>query len=144
MLSLDPVKLLLIGVVALVVLGPDKLPSAARKVSTLLADLQKMRASLQAEVHQGLEAMPFADELRSARETVTGVTQSVDPRQALYRAVGLSSTTAVPDPGAEPLHEGVMIPGSIDLAPVVRSRTDATTADRARSVDTIAVDPGQN
>ena len=74
MFSLDPAKLMLIAVVALVVLGPDKLPAAARKISSLLKDLQKMRASLETEAKKFTGDLPFGDELRSARETIGKVT----------------------------------------------------------------------
>ncbi len=94
MFSLDPAKLLLIAVVALVVLGPDKLPAAARKISSLLKDLQKMRASLETEARKFTGDLPFSDELRSARDAIGTVTAVTDPRQALYRAAGLSSCTA--------------------------------------------------
>src|ERR1700733_7318846 len=91
MFSLDPAKLMLIAVVALVVLGPDKLPAAARKISSLMKDLQKMRASLETEARKFTGDLPFGDELRSARDTIGKVTAVTDPRQALYRAAGLSS-----------------------------------------------------
>ena len=115
MFSLDPAKLLLIAVVALVVLGPDKLPAAARKISSLMKDLQKMRASLETEARKFTGDLPFGDELRSARDTISKVTAVTDPRQALYRAAGLSS-----DGGTErgPPGQGSdagIVPGSIDV-----------------------------
>jgi hypothetical protein len=114
--SLDPAKLLLIAVVALVVLGPDKLPAAARKISSLLKDLQKMRASLEAEAKKFTGDLPFGDGLRSARETVGKVTAVTDPRQALYRAAGLSGVTAKEsEPPEQGTDEGI-IPGSIDIS----------------------------
>jgi sec-independent protein translocase protein TatB len=114
--SLDPAKLLLIAVVALVVLGPDKLPAAARKISSLLKDLQKMRASLETEAKKLAGDLPFGDEVRSAREAIGKVTAATDPRQALYRAAGLSGANG---PEREPSGPGAdvgTIPGSIDLS----------------------------
>lgn len=116
MFSLDPAKLLLIAIVALVVLGPDKLPAAARKISSLLKDLQKMRATLETQAQKFTEDLPFGDELRRARETVRTVTAVTDPRQALYRAAGLSSAT---ETEREPSDQGTdagIVPGSIDVS----------------------------
>jgi sec-independent protein translocase protein TatB len=121
---LDPAKLLLIGVVALVVLGPEKLPAAAQRVSSLMKDLQRVRASLQGEVHKAVEELPFGPELRSAREAIGQVTQAVDPRQALYRAAGLAGVPGTPggEAGASAggeREEGTdprTVPGSTDLS----------------------------
>jgi Sec-independent protein translocase protein TatA len=122
MFSLDPAKLLLIAVVALVVLGPDKLPAAAHKVSSLLRDLQRMRASLETEIRKTTGDLPFTEEFRSAREAIGQIAHATDPRQALYRAAGLSNMT-----GDDP--EGVDV------------GTNPQVVSRATFVDT---DPSQN
>jgi sec-independent protein translocase protein TatB len=114
--SLDPAKLLLIAVVALVVLGPDKLPSAARKISSLLKDLQKMRASLETEAKKFTGDLPFGAELRSARETIGKVTAVTDPRQALYRAAGLSSASGAEQEQSDPGTDVATVRGSIDVS----------------------------
>lgn len=110
MLSLDPIKLLIIGVVALVVLGPDKLPTAARKISSLLGDLQKLRTSLQSEVHAAVGDLPLVDQLTGARQTLNRVKETADPRQALYRSIGLGNTAS----GSTT--EQSAVPGAIDLS----------------------------
>jgi Sec-independent protein translocase protein TatA len=116
MLSLDPAKLLLIAVVALVVLGPDKLPAAARKISSLLKDLQKMRASLETEAKKFTGDLPFGDEMRSARETIGKMTAVTDPRQALYRAAGLSTASGAEHEQSDPDADVGIVPGSIDVS----------------------------
>jgi Sec-independent protein translocase protein TatA len=114
--SLDPAKLLLIAVVALVVLGPDKIPAAARKISSLLKDLQKMRASLETEARKFTGDLPLGAELRSARETIGKVTAVTDPRQALYRAAGLSSTGGAEREQSDQGTDAGIVPGSIDVS----------------------------
>lgn len=116
MFSLDPAKLLLIAVVALVVLGPDKLPAAARKISALLKDLQRMRASLETEAKKFTGDLPFGDQLRTARETFGKVSAVTDPRQALYRAAGLSGAGGAEHEQADRGTDAVMVPGSIDVS----------------------------
>ncbi|HEX3564365.1 MAG TPA: twin-arginine translocase TatA/TatE family subunit [Acidimicrobiales bacterium] len=116
MFSLDPAKLLLIAVVAIVVLGPDKLPAAARKISSLMKDLQKMRGSLETEAKKFTGDLPFGDELRSARETIGKVTAVPDPRQALYRAAGLSSSGGTEHEQSGQGSDAGIVPGSIDVS----------------------------
>jgi sec-independent protein translocase protein TatB len=58
MLSLSPVKLLIVLVVALIVLGPDKLPTLARQVGALWGDLRRWRSRLENEVRGVFPQMP--------------------------------------------------------------------------------------
>ena len=55
MFSLGPEKLLIIVGVALVVLGPDKLPEVARQAGKVLRDFQKVQQALQANVRDVVE-----------------------------------------------------------------------------------------
>ncbi len=102
--TLNPAKLLIIAVVALVVLGPDKLPAAARKISSLVRDLQRLRASLHEQVRETVGDHPLVTELTDARDGLTRVRAAVaDPRQVLYRSVQppvpQSVSPPVPTPG---------------------------------------------
>ncbi|TCP13598.1 sec-independent protein translocase protein TatB [Crenobacter luteus] len=49
-------ELLLIGVVALVVLGPERLPAVARTAGALLGRLQRFVASVKSDIHRETEA----------------------------------------------------------------------------------------
>jgi sec-independent protein translocase protein TatB len=51
-LNIDPAKILVVLLVALVVLGPDKLPKAARQAGRLTSDFRRFRDSLHAEVRE--------------------------------------------------------------------------------------------
>ncbi len=90
MTFLDPAKLLIVGVVAMLVLGPDKLPAFARKASALWADVAKFRASMQEQVHTHLGDIPFAEELRGAKDSFHQAAKSVDPRAMLFQSAGLN------------------------------------------------------
>jgi Sec-independent protein translocase protein TatA len=160
MFSLDPAKLLLIGVVALVVLGPDKLPAATRKISSLLHDLQRMRASLETEVRNTTCDLPFTGEVRKARDAVGQFSHVSDPRQALYRAAGLSSVTSADGEKANVSSDyPPAVPGSVDVSELASTRSvgDNPSSERAApsSVGGLAVgaahhgsllddDPSQN
>ena len=63
MFNLDPGKLLIIGVVAILVLGPDKLPAAARQVGATWTSFNEFRHRMESEVRQTIPDLPSTDEL---------------------------------------------------------------------------------
>lgn len=63
MFNLDPGKLLVIGVVAILVLGPDRLPAAARKVGATWTSFNEFRHRMESEVRQSIPDLPSSDEL---------------------------------------------------------------------------------
>ncbi len=64
----------LIGAVALIVIGPEKLPKVARTVGTLLGKAQRYVADVKAEVNRSMDM----DELKKMRETVEGAAREVE------------------------------------------------------------------
>jgi sec-independent protein translocase protein TatB len=76
-LDLGISKIALIGAVALIVIGPEKLPRVARTVGTLLGKAQRYVADVKAEVNRSMDL----DELKKMKETMEdaarGVEQSV-------------------------------------------------------------------
>ena len=68
MIDLGISKLALIGAVALVVIGPEKLPRVARTVGALLGKAQRYVSDVKAEVNRSMEL----DELRKAKEGFEG------------------------------------------------------------------------
>jgi sec-independent protein translocase protein TatB len=67
-------KLALIGVVALLVIGPEKLPKVARTVGALLGKAQRYVADVKAEVNRSMEL----DELKKMRESFEGAAREVE------------------------------------------------------------------
>ncbi|WP_144151500.1 Sec-independent protein translocase protein TatB [Paraburkholderia sp. BCC1885] len=66
MLDFDVSKLAVIGVVALVVLGPERLPRVARTAGTLLGRAQRYLSSVQSEVDLQIQM----DELRKLKSSI--------------------------------------------------------------------------
>ncbi len=71
-------KLALIGAVALVVIGPEKLPRVARTVGTLLGKAQRYVADVKAEVNRSIELeelkkmkTEFEDAAKNVEQTVS-------------------------------------------------------------------------
>lgn len=56
--SIGPAEILVVLVVALVVLGPNRLPDAARSVGKALAEVRRMTAGVQAEVRDAFAEAP--------------------------------------------------------------------------------------
>jgi len=67
-------KLAVIGVVALVVIGPERLPRVARTVGTLLGRAQRYLADIKAEVNREMQL----DELKSMRDHVRDAASSFE------------------------------------------------------------------
>jgi sec-independent protein translocase protein TatB len=52
--DLSPEKILVLAFIALIVLGPNRLPHAARSLGRIMGQLRAMSASLETEVHHAL------------------------------------------------------------------------------------------
>ncbi len=63
----------LIGAVALIVIGPEKLPRVARTVGTLLGKAQRYVSDVKAEVNRSMEL----DELKKMKHTVENAARDV-------------------------------------------------------------------
>lgn len=66
MLSLSPAKLLVILVIALIVLGPEKLPQVARQIGAAWHDLRQWRTRLESEVRGTFPNLPPTHEVAQA------------------------------------------------------------------------------
>ena len=73
MIDLGISKLALIGAVALIVIGPEKLPQVARTVGTLLGKAQRYVSDVKAEVSRSMEL----DELKKMKESVESAAKDV-------------------------------------------------------------------
>jgi sec-independent protein translocase protein TatB len=108
--NLDPGKLLIIGVVAILVLGPDRLPAAARRVGATWTSFNEFRHRMESEVRQTIPDLPSTDELvRLARSPA-----------ALLSHLGETGAGTVAPAGAEA--DDVVVPGpNPEPAPVPTS-----------------------
>lgn len=74
MIDLGISKMALIGAVALIVIGPEKLPRVARMVGTMLGKAQRYVSDVKAEVSRSMEL----DELKKMKESVEGAARDVE------------------------------------------------------------------
>jgi Tat protein translocase TatB subunit len=91
MIDLGISKMALIGAVALIVIGPEKLPRVARTVGTLLGKAQRYVADVKNEVNRSMEL----DELKKMKETMESAARDVQ---------GSVQPTTLSNPGTRPPH----------------------------------------
>ncbi len=63
---LSPAKVMVILVVALVVLGPDKLPKMAKQIGGLWGDFRKLRERLESDVRGSFPDLPSTEKISQA------------------------------------------------------------------------------
>jgi len=73
MIDLGVSKLALIGAVALIVIGPEKLPRVARMMGTMLGKAQRYISDVKAEVNRSIEL----DELKKMKADMEGAAKDV-------------------------------------------------------------------
>ena len=74
MIDIGLSKMALIGAVALIVIGPEKLPRVARTLGTLLGKAQRYVADVKAEVSRSMEL----DELKKMKDSVQSAAREVE------------------------------------------------------------------
>ncbi len=91
MLDLDPAKLLVILVVGIVVLGPQRLPQLARQAGSLWADIRRLRKRLEEELRGSFPELPPTHEVvRAVRSPVSLLDRLADAHD-VSRTNGTSS-----------------------------------------------------
>ena len=70
-------ELLVIGVVALIVIGPERLPRVARTIGHLLGRMQRYVADVKSDINREMELEELRKMRDSVQETATNVETSV-------------------------------------------------------------------
>lgn len=76
MFNLQGSEIIIVLLLALVVLGPEKLPDAMRKAGRFVAELRKMSSGFQEEFRKAAE--PFSEATGQVRETANLLRDSAD------------------------------------------------------------------
>lgn len=85
MIDLGLTKIALIGVVALVVIGPEKLPRVARMAGSLFGRAQRYINDVKQEVSREIELDEFRKMQQEVREAASTVEQSISENAAEVR-----------------------------------------------------------
>jgi sec-independent protein translocase protein TatB len=129
--NLQGSEIIVILLVALVVLGPEKLPEAVRRASRTYHELKKMGTSFQSELKAAID-----EPMREMRETADLVRDAADPRKFTEQE-------------SRPAGESRPVPPSADTeapaGPVERAEVEAAEDDAVMGEmweDDPALDPG--
>ena len=89
MFSLSPLKILIVVVVALVVLGPDKLPEVAHKLGSAWRSLKEYQQKIESDLRSTMPDLPSTSEIaRYARSPVNLLNSLAD------KATSIDATNA--------------------------------------------------
>ncbi len=81
MFNLQGSEIIVILLIALVVLGPDRLPDAVRRFMQTYNELKKMGSGFQAEIKSA-----FDEPMREMRDTVSTIRDAADPTKLMAEA----------------------------------------------------------
>ena len=111
---LSPAKLLVVLLVAIVVLGPDKLPKVARQLGSLWGDFRRLRERLETDVRGNFPDLPSTDRITQAvRSPITFLDSLADSHAADNEA---ARPAADESPPPEPVGDGVLASGESNRA----------------------------
>ena len=103
MLTLSPWKILVIVVVALLVLGPEKLPTVARQVGGFWGDFRRFRARLEDEVRGVFPDLPPSHEVaRAVRSPLAYLNRLADEHEQQQSVLGAPGAADGGGGGADP------------------------------------------
>jgi sec-independent protein translocase protein TatB len=74
-------KLVIIGVVALLVIGPKELPAVLRQLGQWMTKIRRMAAEFQGQFNEAMREAEMADLKKSFDETTAGLQSALDPTE---------------------------------------------------------------
>jgi sec-independent protein translocase protein TatB len=98
-LGMGPAELLLIFVIALIVLGPDKLPQLARMLGKAMRELKRMSLEVTAEFAKELRDVEAIS--REVKETTETIKQAADIKKTLVESVEPATSSTSPSTDSE-------------------------------------------
>src|ERR1044072_6449274 len=117
-------KLVIIGVVALLVIGPKELPAVLRQLGQWMTKIRRMAAEFQGQFNEAMREAEMADLKKTFDETTSSVTSALDPStytsdmEKLIQSPGqLDSAAGTPPPARAPraLHPSSYLPEMVKL-----------------------------
>src|SRR3954451_15809304 len=126
-------KLVVIGVIALIVIGPKELPAVLRMVGQWMGKMRRMAAEFQGQFQDAMREAEMADLKKTFDETTSGLTSVFDPikndmdkmvNDPMSMGSSSAASTATPDAGiptpgaATPETSAPVDPVALGTAPV--------------------------
>jgi sec-independent protein translocase protein TatB len=107
-------KLILLALVALIVLGPEKLPGAARTAGALLRRVRTGWDSVRAEVERELQVEEIRRQAREAADRATAAQAELDATLRKMQPVGHAAASPAPATSEAPVDT---VAPALDSAP---------------------------
>lgn len=124
-------ELLLIAVVALVVIGPEKLPRVARTVGHLLGRMQRYVNDVKADINREMALDDLRKLQASMQDTMQSVEQSVNKEmrsaEDQLNRITTEAEAAVKGPATEPTAD----PAAPAVSPPAGDPSNATTPNKS-------------
>jgi sec-independent protein translocase protein TatB len=132
-------ELALIGVVALVVLGPERLPKVARTAGHLFGRLQRYVNGVKADISREMEASEFAKLKQEVQDAAKSFEKTVNEQSSALEAeaktIQIDAEKALSDQGANKV--------IADAAPAVAPGAAPTQAEILAAEDAVFANPSQ-
>ena len=141
MLNLDPAKLLVILVLGLVVVGPERLPAVARQLSSAWRTVTKYREQVQSEIKRAMPDLDLPRLPTNPSGMLSGFVSDLIRHPADSQAIGSSSEPAA---ALEP-NAAAVPPGQLSVRRTASARASGVgLGSDALRLDSSADDPGMN
>jgi sec-independent protein translocase protein TatB len=132
-LNLDPAKLLIIAVVAVILLGPDKLPQVARQVGAAWRSFSEFRHKMESEVRSSIPDLPSSADIARLARSPSALLNHLSSMDA-----DPSSTASTAPPTDSTSAESPTVSISPDAPTSANGATSVTSADASvTSADTV-------
>jgi sec-independent protein translocase protein TatB len=105
-ISLSPVKLLVIAAVIMLLMGPDKLPEIAHRVGSSWRALKRLQERMESEVREAIPDLPSTSDIarivRSPVSLLNQLSDRVDAKETAEAAAAAPSSEVPPEALAPP------------------------------------------
>src|SRR5262249_56492371 len=109
-------KLVIIGVVALLVIGPKELPGVLRQLGQAMAKIRRMAAEFQGQFNEAMREAEMADLKKQFDETTSGLQSAVSGMASSLDPTGIKSDIEkmINEPAQGSAQEAVKDPMQLD------------------------------
>lgn len=140
MLNLDPAKLLVIAVVAVILLGPDRLPQVARQVGAAWRSFNEFRHRMESEVRSSIPDLPSSNDIARLARSPSALLNHLSK----MGGDGTDDTPTPPDPTNGATVEGETAAGESIGANGTNGATSVAAPAPGPSDVIVPGDPGLN
>lgn len=126
MFDIGFLELLILGIVGLLVLGPERLPKAARTAGLWVGKIKRTVSSMQREINSQLEAEELRQKLK---EQQTKLDESLNKAKRDVESIAKPYSTSTPRKGDDDSQEPATRKPDDDVPPPASARLDDALAD---------------